>query len=540
MVSGFPGGPVRPEQEGGGGLAGRASKDPVPLRTPFILGDGLVAPRLRTVLSRLPALLVVVLVAMASGLAAAPAPVVTSNYEDIAQAGEHAAAVRALADKGVLRDTECADGKFCPADPLSRWVMAVWLVRLVSGADPSPDGHGRFVDVQSGVWWAPFVEKLAELEITRGCLLHPARYCPDQPVTRAQMASFLTRAFDLPPAETAGFADMVGNVHSDNIDALAASNITLGCSTHPARFCPDRPVTRAEMATFLARAANLVPRAEIVEEVAPVPELERVGDLHLVSQFTTYHYCCPPRVTNIHLFADLVDGAVLKPGQRLSLNRRVGERTLEKGFLEAGTLVNGTLTGSVGGGVSQFATTFYNAVFWGGYQDVFHRPHSSYFSRYPEGIEATINWPDIDLVFRNDSRADVMIRAEYTDTSLTVKLFGDNDGRSVVGEWKDGVGRVEVPFEGGPGARAVTAAVSERLDITDPPSGELVADPDMAVGNKRYIQISEVGWTTRVTRTITQAGQETTQQWKVVYQPRRAIIAVHPCVLAGTCLGPEI
>ena len=481
----------------------------------------------------------VVLLVTPSGLAAAPAPAVVSGYSDIAEAEEHTAAVQALAAVGVFIGTECAAGKFCPADPLPRWVMAVWMVRLVYGREPPPADSPTFADVERDAWWAAYVDKLAELEITTGCQRNPARYCPDRSVTRAQMASFLTRAFDLAPAEPAAFTDTDGNVHSGNIDALAAANITLGCSTTPARYCPDRPVTRAEMATFLARAVNLVPRAEIVQEVEPVPELEWIGDLHLVSQFTTHHYCCSARVTNIHLIADLVDGAVVKPSQRFSLNRQVGERTLEKGFLEAGTLVNGTLVTSVGGGVSQFATTLYNAVFWGGYQDVVHRPHSGYFPRYPEGIEATINWPDIDLIFRNDSSADILIRAEYTDTSLTVKLFGDNDGRSVAGEWKDGVGQVDVPFEGGPGARVVTADVSERLDVVEPPHPSFVADPEIAVGQKEYVQAAQAGWTTRVTRTILQTGQETSEKWEITYEPRPAIIKVNPCMLTATCREPS-
>ena len=495
----------------------------------------MVAPRLRTFLAGLSALLVAVAVALPSGLAAAPAPAVISWYDDIAEAGEHTAAVEALAEAGVFIGTECATGKFCPAEPLPRWVMAVWMVRLVFGREPPPADSPKFADVEEDAWWAAYVDKLAELEITRGCYRNPARYCPDRSVTRAEMASFLTRAFDLAPAEPAGFADTVGNSHGDSIDALASANITVGCSTSPARYCPDRPVTRAEMATFLARAVRLVPRADPVEAPEETPEVEWQGELHLVSQFTTYHYCCSARVTNIHLFADLVDGAVVKPGERFSLNRRVGERTTEKGFVEAGTLVNGTLVRGVGGGVSQFATTFYNAAFWGGYEDVFHMPHSGYFPRYPEGIEATINWPDIDLIFRNNSPGDVLIRAEYTDTSLIVKFFGDNDGRSVVGEWKDGMGLVEVAFEGGPEARVVTADVSERLDVVEPPGPRLIADPEIAMGERKYVQTAQVGWRTWVTRTIRQAGEETTEMWKVNYEPRQAIIKVNPCVLAGTC-----
>ena len=491
-------------------------------------------------MSRLPAALIVVAVVMVSALAAVPAPATSSGYDDVAEAGEHAVAVEALAALGILVGTECASERFCPADPLSRWVIAVWLVRVVHGAETPVDDSRTFADVGEDVWWVGYVEKLAELGITRGCDLNPARYCPDQPVTRAQMASFLTRAFEFEPAEPAGFTDTVGNVHADSIDALSAANITVGCASHPARYCPTRPVTRAEMATFLARAMNLVPRAEAIEEVEEgTKEVEQLGDLHLVSQYTTYHNCCAPRVTNIHLFADMVDGVVVPPAGTFSLNRHVGQRTVEKGFVAAGSLFDGYLAASVGGGVSQFATTFYNAVFWGGYQDVFHLPHSSYFHRYPEGIEATINWPDLDLVFRNDSSADVLIRTKYTDTSITVKFFGDNDGRTVVGEWQNRAGRLEVVFEGGPQARVVTAQISERTNIKEPPDTWYIPNPRLTVSGRSRVQSASEGWETRVTRTINQAEEEDTHEWDVKYRPRRGIFAVHPCVLSNSCPNPS-
>ena len=488
-------------------------------------------------MSRLPVVAMVVAVVMVSALAPVPAPATSSGYDDIAEAGKHAAAVEALAALGILVGTECVSERFCPTDPLSRWVMAVWLVRAVHGAETPVDDSRTFADVGEGAWWVGYVEKLAELGITRGCDLNPARYCPDQPVTRAQMASFLTRAFELEPAEPAGFTDTVGNVHADRIDALAAANITVGCASHPVRYCPARPVTRAEMATFLARALNLVPRAETIE-VPEVEVIKKVGDLHLVSQYTTYHNCCAPRVINIQLFADTVDGAVVPPGRTFSLNRHVGQRTVEKGFVAAGSLFNGNMATSVGGGVSQFATTFYNAVFWGGYEDVFHWPHSSYFHRYPEGIEATINWPDLDVVFRNDSSVDVLIRTEYTDTSITVRFFGDNDGRTVVGEWQNGAGRLEVLFEGGPQARVVTAQISERTNITEPPDTWYIPNPWLRVGGRSRAQSALEGWETRITRTINQAGREDTHEWDIRYKPRRGIFAVHPCVLSNSCPDP--
>ncbi|MCY4664284.1 MAG: S-layer homology domain-containing protein, partial [Acidimicrobiaceae bacterium] len=80
-------------------------------------------------------------------------------------------------------------------------------------------------------------------------------------VTRAQMATFLVRALDLqPPEEPAGFADVdPAGAHSADIEALAAAGITAGCGTEPLRYCPDSPVTRGQMATFLVRALDLQP-----------------------------------------------------------------------------------------------------------------------------------------------------------------------------------------------------------------------------------------------------------------------------------------
>jgi vancomycin resistance protein YoaR len=86
---------------------------------------------------------------------------------------------------------------------------------------------------------------------------------------------------------------------------------------------------------------------------------------------------------------------------------------------------------NVGGGVSQLATTLYNAVFFGGYEDVEHRPHSIYFSRYPVGREATVVFPKPDVVFRNDTLDPVRIDTSYTSSSVTVRLYGNDMGRSV-------------------------------------------------------------------------------------------------------------
>ena len=184
---------------------------------------------------------------------------VSAGYSDLDGAGTHRLAVESLAAEGVFEGTECGPGEFCPGDAVQRWVMAVWLVRILDGADPGPVSSSRFADVDADVWWAPYVERLADLDVTKGCSTEPVRFCPTETVTRARMASFLVRAFELSGGRSVRFTDTGGSVHGPNIDALAAAGVTAGCTTSgPPRYCPGRDTNRAEMATFLARALGLV------------------------------------------------------------------------------------------------------------------------------------------------------------------------------------------------------------------------------------------------------------------------------------------
>ena len=121
-----------------------------------------------------------------------------AEFEDIE--GVHAPAVAALGGLGVFEGTECGEGLFCPGEPVLRWTMAVWLVRVLEESEPQA-GSSRFADVDDAAWWMPYVERFADLGITHGCATEPARFCPEDPVTRAQMASFLARAFDLEAPE---------------------------------------------------------------------------------------------------------------------------------------------------------------------------------------------------------------------------------------------------------------------------------------------------------------------------------------------------
>ena len=204
----------------------------------------------------------VVLAVLATAVAQIGSDPAQAAFED--DAGVHSDAVDGLSRMGVFDGTECGDDRFCPHEPLLRWTMAVWMVRVqasielrdgLPGDRLSGAATSRFVDVDDGVWWLPYVERLADLEITAGCAVEPARFCPHEPVTRAQMASFLSRAFGLTASGSAvEFVDVGSNVHADAIRALAEEGITQGCAVEPARFCPDEPVTRAQMASFLKRA----------------------------------------------------------------------------------------------------------------------------------------------------------------------------------------------------------------------------------------------------------------------------------------------
>ena len=133
-------------------------------------------------------------------------------FSDLDGSGPHRPAVESLASEGVFDGTECAPGDFCPRDAVERWVMAVWLVRILDGEDPGAVSSLRFVDVDTSQWWAPYVDRLADLGVTAGCATEPDRFCPFGTVSRAQMASFLGRAFQMPTASPAGFVDVSGGV----------------------------------------------------------------------------------------------------------------------------------------------------------------------------------------------------------------------------------------------------------------------------------------------------------------------------------------
>ena len=165
-------------------------------------------------------------------------------------------------------------------------------------------------------------------------------------------------------------------------------------------------------------------------------EAKALGIVEKVSSFTT-NFTMSPSATNIRVIAEKVDGAVVKPGETFSLNGFTGPRGTAQGYIPANVIEGGHLAKAVGGGISQFATTMFNAVFFAGLQDVHHKTHSFYISRYPAGREATVFDGVIDLAWKNDTDTGIYVQTQWVSGgSITVTFWGTKhyDIESVSGD----------------------------------------------------------------------------------------------------------
>ncbi len=193
---------------------------------------------------------------------------------------------------------------------------------------------------------------------------------------------------------------------------------------HRGRGIDAKQLARDVAKTVGGGGARVIPVSLAV--VSPRVSTEEVSGLGIkenIAEFTTTFDCCLPRVTNIQRMATQLDGYLVKPGETFSINDVVGERTVEGGYVQAGQIVGGRMVPMIGGGVSQFATTMYNAVFFGGFDDVAHVPMDYHAARYPSGRDAALLYPDMDLKWRNDSDFGVLIKTASTGTSVTVQLW---------------------------------------------------------------------------------------------------------------------
>jgi vancomycin resistance protein YoaR len=163
-------------------------------------------------------------------------------------------------------------------------------------------------------------------------------------------------------------------------------------------------------------------------------EAKNMGIKQIVSTYTTIYGGVANRIHNVQLVAHLLDQDFIRPGEEFSFNKTTGVRDASKGFLEAPVIINGELQTGLGGGVCQVSTTVFNAAYEAGLKITARTNHALYISHYPLGRDATVNFPDTDLRFVNDTHHWLLLRTFVGASSLTVTLYGTNSHRKVVSE----------------------------------------------------------------------------------------------------------
>ena len=205
---------------------------------------------------------------------------------------------------------------------------------------------------------------------------------------------------------------------------------------------PAQPGTRLDAigAADAVLAAALARRPAL--RVAQLPVEEQPAKLStdaaramrirsIVGSYTTEYGGIANRIHNVQLVAHLVDGALIAPGATFSFNKTTGDRNAAKGFLEAPVIVNGELTTGLGGGVCQVSTTVFNAAFEAGLKITERTNHALYISHYPQGRDATVDYPSVDLKFVNDTGNWLLLRTFVSSSSLSVNLYGSPVQRRV-------------------------------------------------------------------------------------------------------------
>jgi vancomycin resistance protein YoaR len=336
----------------------------------------------------------------------------------------------------------------------------------------------------------------------RGVAIEPAtlraalRFVPDPPDLRVELAPDVL------------YEDIASAYETREQPARNATWKTGGTT---AVLVPSRVGRRLDMESIAASivddpdAASVRARFEVSQPRLSTEEARALRISDLVSEFATSYNCCEPRVTNIQRAARTLDGWIIRPGWAFSLNDALGPRTAERGYVEAPEILGGKLEEGIGGGVSQVATTVYNAAFFAGMEIVDHTPHQFWISRYPEGREATLSYGGPDLVFRNDWDAGVLIDAVAGDNAITVRFYSADLGRRVETE------------------------TGERTDFTEPEIQETV-NPELEPGARVVEQYSGgAGFTVSYTRKV-YAGDELKRDevytWK--YSAQDAFVELGP------------
>jgi len=283
------------------------------------------------------------------------------------------------------------------------------------------------------------------------------------------------------PAATRFFAGLQKRVNRAPKDAnfeVGAGNIVRVVPAEPGHEV-DVPATTRALLGAMGSTTNR--RGELrVVPVAPersTREARAMGITGLVGSYETFYGGVPNRIHNVQLVAHLLDRHFIAPDATFSLNATTGDRNASKGFLEAPVIINGELKTGLGGGVCQVSTTTFNAAYEAGLPITDRTNHALYISHYPLGRDATVNYPDTDLKFVNDTHHWLWLRTFVGSSSLIVALYGTPQHRRIVSD--------------------VTPLV-----VTGPAPTTRVKDPNLFVGQKSLEQAGSPSQSTSVRRRV--------------------------------------
>jgi vancomycin resistance protein YoaR len=196
----------------------------------------------------------------------------------------------------------------------------------------------------------------------------------------------------------------------------------------------DVPKTERSILAAALATSDRTARVAVTTRAAnrSTAEARSMGITTRIAGYETIYGGEANRIHNVQLVARLIDRKLVAPGATFSFNQATGARTASKGFLEAPVIINGELGTGLGGGVCQVSTTVFNAAYEAGLKITQRTNHALYISHYPLGRDATVNYPDVDLRFVNDTKHWLLLRTFVGPYSLVVGLYGTPVHRRVV------------------------------------------------------------------------------------------------------------
>ena len=229
---------------------------------------------------------------------------------------------------------------------------------------------------------------------------------------------------------------IVNYVNRDPVNSVVQS---FDFNTKTFTFTEDKPGARIDPDVLYADLTGILDSGVTQKELRVVPEksiaeitrTELMNSFGLISAYTTHTTNNKNRNTNIELSARAINGKTVLPGEIFSFNGATGERTAAKGYKEAPAISGGQSKDEVGGGVCQTSSTLFNAVARADLEIIERNPHAWPSSYIEKGFDATVNWPGLDMKFRNNTDQPIFIVAGYKNRQVTVNIYGMSLGPGV-------------------------------------------------------------------------------------------------------------